>query len=296
MSSPRPPPLRGDPLSPPELCSVARRGAGSLLGGPVGSRQGPTLSSRSSWLVTAPPRGSHSAHWTHILAPPTHWCESGAPSLANPTLTAWLQRPRTLFPPLHDADPHSQPHPCRYLVPEVGPEQSLVDQPLRSFVREVGARSAAPGGGSVAAASAAMVSGAWARMRGGRPGLGASPSLGLVPRTGHSPQGAALASMAGLMTYGRRQFEHLDATVRRLVPPFHTALTELTAMVDADARAFEAYLVSVQTGLRHQPRRGSPEGQWGRWTVRGPDERKVGQGHRGRGRGRGRGCHEHSCL
>ncbi|XP_032485195.1 formimidoyltransferase-cyclodeaminase isoform X1 [Phocoena sinus] len=101
-----------------------------------------------------------------------------------------------------------------YLVPEVSPEQSLVDQPLRTFVREVGARSAAPGGGSVAAASAAM--------------------------------GAALASMAGLMTYGRRQFEHLDATVRRLVPPFHTALTELTAMVDADARAFEAYLKATK--------------------------------------------------
>ncbi|XP_024613906.1 formimidoyltransferase-cyclodeaminase isoform X3 [Neophocaena asiaeorientalis asiaeorientalis] len=81
-----------------------------------------------------------------------------------------------------------------YLVPEVSPEQSLVDQPLRTFVRE----------------------------------------------------GAALASMAGLMTYGRRQFEHLDATVRRLVPPFHTALTELTAMVDADARAFEAYLKATK--------------------------------------------------
>ncbi|XP_059955749.1 formimidoyltransferase-cyclodeaminase [Mesoplodon densirostris] len=101
-----------------------------------------------------------------------------------------------------------------YLVPEVGPEQSLVDQPLRTFVREVGARSAAPGGGSVAAASAAM--------------------------------GAALASMAGLMTYGRRQFEHLDATVRRLIPPFHTALAELTAMVDADARAFETYLKATK--------------------------------------------------
>ncbi|XP_068403332.1 formimidoyltransferase-cyclodeaminase isoform X3 [Eschrichtius robustus] len=101
-----------------------------------------------------------------------------------------------------------------YLVPEAGPEQSLVDQPLRTFVREVGARSAAPGGGSVAAASAAM--------------------------------GAALASMAGLMTYGRRQFEHLDATVRRLIPPFHAAWAELTTMVDADARAFEAYLKATK--------------------------------------------------
>ncbi|XP_029796451.1 formimidoyltransferase-cyclodeaminase [Suricata suricatta] len=43
-----------------------------------------------------------------------------------------------------------------YLVPDRGPERSLVDEPLGAFVREVGARSAAPGGGSVAAASAAM--------------------------------------------------------------------------------------------------------------------------------------------
>ncbi|KAJ1070650.1 hypothetical protein K5549_003629 [Capra hircus] len=101
-----------------------------------------------------------------------------------------------------------------YLVPQDGPEQRLVDQPLRAFIRAVGARSAAPGGGSVAAASAAM--------------------------------GAALASMAGLMTYGRRQFEHLDVTMRRLIPPFHAAVAELTAMVDTDARAFEAYLKATK--------------------------------------------------
>uniref|UniRef100_A0A8D2JNZ6 Formimidoyltransferase-cyclodeaminase n=1 Tax=Sciurus vulgaris TaxID=55149 RepID=A0A8D2JNZ6_SCIVU len=65
-----------------------------------------------------------------------------------------------------------------YLVPD-RLEKSLLDMSLRAFLREVGARSAAPGGGSVAAASAAM--------------------------------GAALASMVGQMTYGRRQFEHLDA-------------------------------------------------------------------------------------
>lgn len=46
----------------------------------------------------------------------------------------------------------------RYLVPASGPEQSLLDTSLRTFVREVGARSAAPGGGSVAAAVAALVS------------------------------------------------------------------------------------------------------------------------------------------
>lgn len=48
-----------------------------------------------------------------------------------------------------------------------------MDQPLRAFIRAVGARSAAPGGGSVAAASAAMVSGVGS-------GCGA-PDLGLVP-------------------------------------------------------------------------------------------------------------------
>ncbi|XP_004602370.2 formimidoyltransferase-cyclodeaminase [Sorex araneus] len=101
-----------------------------------------------------------------------------------------------------------------YLVPDRESEQSLVDKPLCAFIREVGARSAAPGGGSVAAASAAM--------------------------------GAALASMAGLMTYGRRQFEQLDATMRRLIPPFHTALAELTALVDKDARAFEGYLEAMK--------------------------------------------------
>ncbi|XP_032344085.1 formimidoyltransferase-cyclodeaminase isoform X1 [Camelus ferus] len=101
-----------------------------------------------------------------------------------------------------------------YLVPEGGSQQSLVDQPLCAFIREVGARSAAPGGGSVAGTCAAM--------------------------------GAALASMVGLMTYGRRQFEHLDATMRRLIPPFHAASAKLTAMVDSDARAFEAYLKAVK--------------------------------------------------
>uniref|UniRef100_A0A8D1W6V5 Formimidoyltransferase-cyclodeaminase n=1 Tax=Sus scrofa TaxID=9823 RepID=A0A8D1W6V5_PIG len=101
-----------------------------------------------------------------------------------------------------------------YLVPEAGPEQSLLHKPLRTFVREVGSRSAAPGGGSVAAATAAM--------------------------------GAALASMVGLMTYGRRQFEHLDATMRRLIPPFHAASAKLTSLVDADARAFEAYLKATK--------------------------------------------------
>ncbi|XP_045708484.1 formimidoyltransferase-cyclodeaminase isoform X1 [Phyllostomus hastatus] len=101
-----------------------------------------------------------------------------------------------------------------YLVPEGRPEQRLVDKSLQAFVREVGARSATPGGGSVAAASAAM--------------------------------GASLACMAGLMTYGRRQFEPLDASMRRLIPPFHAASAKLTALVDADAQAFGACMEAMK--------------------------------------------------
>ncbi|XP_066115244.1 formimidoyltransferase-cyclodeaminase isoform X1 [Saccopteryx bilineata] len=101
-----------------------------------------------------------------------------------------------------------------YMVPDSGPEQNLVDKSLHAFVREVGARSATPGGGSVAAASAAM--------------------------------GASLACMAGLMTYGRRQFEHLDTTMRRLIPPFHAASARLTTLVDEDARSFEACLEAMK--------------------------------------------------
>ncbi|XP_024415802.2 formimidoyltransferase-cyclodeaminase [Desmodus rotundus] len=101
-----------------------------------------------------------------------------------------------------------------YLVPESRPEQSLVDKSLHAFVQEVGARSATPGGGSVSAASAAM--------------------------------GASLACMAGLMTYGRRQFEHLDAAMRRLIPPFHAASAKLTALVDADAQAFGACMEAMK--------------------------------------------------
>ncbi|XP_075399447.1 formimidoyltransferase-cyclodeaminase [Tenrec ecaudatus] len=110
-----------------------------------------------------------------------------------------------------------------YLVPDGQPEQGLVNKSLGAFIREVGARSAAPGGGSVAAAAAAM--------------------------------GAALASMVGLMTYGRRQFEHLDAEMRRLIPPFHSASAQLTALVDADAQAFAGYLEALKLPRNTQEER-----------------------------------------
>ncbi|XP_040842532.1 formimidoyltransferase-cyclodeaminase [Ochotona curzoniae] len=109
---------------------------------------------------------------------------------------------------------HPKERVIEYLVPDAQAQHSLLDRPLRAFIRDVGARSAAPGGGSVAAAAAAM--------------------------------GAALACMVGQMTYGRRQFEHLDAAMRRLIPPFHAAMGQLTALVDADAKAFAACLEAMK--------------------------------------------------
>lgn len=51
------------------------------------------------------------------------------------------------------------------------------------------------------------------------------------------------------MSYGKRQFEDLDPIMRRLIPPFHKAMEELVAMVDADSRAFSSYM--VRTHQRH---------------------------------------------
>ncbi|XP_069577308.1 formimidoyltransferase-cyclodeaminase [Brachyistius frenatus] len=90
----------------------------------------------------------------------------------------------------------------------------LVSLSLQRFVRSVASRSAAPGGGSVSAAIAAL--------------------------------GAALAAMVGHMTYGKRQFENLDGVMRRLIPPFHQATNELLMMVDEDTDAFNSYMAALK--------------------------------------------------
>lgn len=70
-------------------------------------------------------------------------------------------------------------------------------------------------------------------------------------------QGAALGCMVGLMSYGKRQFEELDPIMRRLIPPFHQAMDELVAMVDADSQAFSSYMVR---SYQEQPCRGQRGG------------------------------------
>ncbi|XP_054880165.1 formimidoyltransferase-cyclodeaminase-like [Poeciliopsis prolifica] len=93
-------------------------------------------------------------------------------------------------------------------------EGGLVSLTVQQFVRSVGARTAAPGGGSVSAAVGAL--------------------------------GAALGAMVGQMTYGKRQFENLDFVMRKLIPPFHQAMNELLGLVDADSAAFNGYMVALK--------------------------------------------------
>ncbi|KAL6462033.1 hypothetical protein MHYP_G00301780 [Metynnis hypsauchen] len=100
-----------------------------------------------------------------------------------------------------------------YMVESSQDEGQLVSLSLQQFVRSVGARTAAPGGGSVSAAIAAM--------------------------------GAALGCMVGQMTYGKRQFEALDGVMRKLIPPFHQAMNDLLLTVDADSTAFNSYMVNT---------------------------------------------------
>ena len=57
-------------------------------------------------------------------------------------------------------------------------------------------------------------------------------------------QGAALGTMAGLLTYGNRKFEHLDGVIRTSVTPLHAAMMSLLPLVDSDTKAFSEYMVT----------------------------------------------------
>ncbi|XP_072029212.1 formimidoyltransferase-cyclodeaminase-like [Amphiura filiformis] len=90
----------------------------------------------------------------------------------------------------------------------------LINHTLKDFILSVGARTSAPGGGSVAATVGAL--------------------------------GAGLSTMVGWMTYGNRKFEALDSTMRRLLPPLHQAMNSLIPMIDADSEAFNKYMAAMR--------------------------------------------------
>ena len=96
-----------------------------------------------------------------------------------------------------------------YIVAEP-PDEPLAGMSLRGFIEEVGARSSAPGGGSVSAALAAM--------------------------------GAGLGAMVAKLTYGVRKFESLDAKMRGIIPQLHEITHALIPMIDADTNAFNEYM------------------------------------------------------
>jgi glutamate formiminotransferase/formiminotetrahydrofolate cyclodeaminase len=100
-----------------------------------------------------------------------------------------------------------------YMVEEKGSEP-LASMTVRNFVELVGARTSAPGGGSVSALVASL--------------------------------GAALGAMMGWMSYGSKKFEHLDSKMRKFIPPLHEAMKQLIPMIDADTNAFNDYMEAMR--------------------------------------------------
>lgn len=90
----------------------------------------------------------------------------------------------------------------------------LVNLSVRKFVESIAARTPAPGGGSAAACIASI--------------------------------GAALGTMAGLLTYGNRKFEHLDGVMRASIAPLYTAMMSLLPLVESDSRAFSEYMTALK--------------------------------------------------
>jgi glutamate formiminotransferase/formiminotetrahydrofolate cyclodeaminase len=99
-----------------------------------------------------------------------------------------------------------------YLIEHAG-NGRLVQLSVRRFVEAVGARTSAPGGGSVSALIGSL--------------------------------GAALGAMVGWLTYGRRKYEHLEPAMRRNIPPLVRIQEELLQAVDRDADAFNDYLTAI---------------------------------------------------
>ncbi len=100
-----------------------------------------------------------------------------------------------------------------YMISEKKNEP-LASMTVRDFIELVGARTSAPGGGSVSALIAAM--------------------------------GAALGAMMGWMSYGSKKFEHLDSKMRKLIPPLHENMMKLIPMIDADTNAFNDYMTAMK--------------------------------------------------
>lgn len=92
-------------------------------------------------------------------------------------------------------------------------DEPLVSMTVRAFIEEIASRSSAPGGGSAAAAIAAI--------------------------------GAGLGTMVAHLTYGVRKFEHLDSKIRQILPPLNATVENLIPCIDADTDAFAHYMEAL---------------------------------------------------
>jgi formiminotetrahydrofolate cyclodeaminase len=91
---------------------------------------------------------------------------------------------------------------------------STSDQPIGSWLDELGSGSPTPGGGAAAGVAAAT--------------------------------GAALIAMVGHLTIGKEGFEDLDARMREMVETADTERRAFLAVADEDAEAFEAVMASFR--------------------------------------------------
>ncbi|MBL7129327.1 MAG: glutamate formimidoyltransferase [Ignavibacteria bacterium] len=100
-----------------------------------------------------------------------------------------------------------------YMIEE-GSNEPLASLTVRNFTELVGARTSAPGGGSVSALVASL--------------------------------GAALGTMMGWMSYGNKKFYYLDSKMRKFIPPLHFKMKELIPLIDADTDAFNDYMEAMR--------------------------------------------------
>lgn len=49
--------------------------------------------------------------------------------------------------------------------------------------------------------------------------------------------------MVGWMTFGKKKYDGVDSAMRKLIPPIHQVMIDLVPLVDADANAFNMYMV-----------------------------------------------------
>jgi len=52
--------------------------------------------------------------------------------------------------------------------------------------------------------------------------------------------------MVGQLTYGKKQWEHLDGQMRRLIPVFDKASKDMIDFIDADTEAFNDYMAAMK--------------------------------------------------